>query len=279
MYNPAQILKRYPIALFFILVFALGWGRFIFDWMGQGESNAGLYIGAAGLIGLLAAFLVGGKKGFIELLRSCVRWRVGIKWWVLAFLIPPATYLAAIAVHWLMGGKLPGFPMLSSEWHLAPLMFAMMFMPGDGPSGEFGWRGFVLPLMQKRSGPLIASLLIGAVYGVWHLPEFFQQGSVQSLMGLPFLLWFTLGSVGNAVVMTWIYNKTGGSVLVSGFLFHGSMNFWAMALLTEFSMAANGEFPPLDLDLLWIATIFMMLAGTLVALLTKGKLGWTGEIP
>ena len=215
--NSTHILKRYPIALFFILIFALGWGRFALDWIRQGNSDAGLFIGAAGLVGLLAATLVGGRQGLVELLRSCLRWRVSIKWWLLAFLIPAATYLTAVAVHWLMGGDLPGFTMLNNEWHLAPLLFALMFMPGDGPSGEFGWRGFVLPLMQTRWGPLFASVLIGVIYAVWHLPEFFQQGSAQYMMGLPFLFWFTLGSVGNAIVMTWLYNKTGGSALISGF--------------------------------------------------------------
>ncbi len=259
--------------LFFVLVFAMGWGRFVFDWIGHGSGDAGLFIAAASIAGLLAAFLVGGWQGFRVLLRSCLRWRVGIKWWALALLIPPTTYLSAIALHVVLGGDPPGFTFLINEWHLAPLLLAVVFTPGDGPVGEIGWRGFVLPLMQSKWGPLAASVLIGTIYSLWHLPEFLEQGSFQYLMGMPFLFWFTLGGVGNATVMTWLYNKTGGSALISGMVFHGSMNFWAMTLLIDFSMTPNGGLPPFDIDLLVIATLLMVLSGALVVLLTRGKLG------
>jgi len=268
-----NIPQRYSITLFVFLVIALGWGRFALDWIGQGGSDAGLFIGAATIGGLLVAFLTGGRQELMNLLRRCLRWRVGFKWWALALLIPPATYLVAIAIHVMLGGSMPGFSLLINEWHLIPLLIAIVLTPGDGPLGEIGCRGFLLPLMQSKWGPLAASVIIGVFYSLWHLPEFLEEGSFQHLMGMPFLFWFTLGGVGNAAVMTWLYNKTGGSALVGGIVFHGSMNFWAMTLLIDLSLTSNADLAPFDLELLTIATVCMALAGALIVLLTRGRLG------
>jgi membrane protease YdiL (CAAX protease family) len=264
--------KRHPVLTYFVLVFALGWYRLIGSFLLVDYSGAGTFIWAAGIAGLLMAVATGGWAGLRGLLGRCLRWRVGLKWWLLALLMPAAMYLASIAAHVIMGGEAPRFTFFRQDLLMAPLVFVLMFRPGDGPSGEIGWRGFALPAMLDRWGPLPASLVLGALYGVWHLPEFLEPGSLQNLMGLDYLPWFTLGAMGNAVMMTWLYNRTGGSALISGFLFHGSLNFWGLTLLTDFSLSADGM-PPIDTDLVRVVGVVMTVVGIGFVVATRGRLG------
>jgi membrane protease YdiL (CAAX protease family) len=265
-------IRRHPVLIYFVLVFALGWYRFIGSFLLGNDSAAGTSILAAAIAGFFTAWLTGGWTGLRELLGRCFRWRVGLRWWSLALLMPVAIYLAAMAAHVILGGEAPRFTFFRQDVLMAPLVFVLMFRPGDGPSGELGWRGFALPAMQARWGPLLASLALGALYGVWHLPEFLEPGAVQNLMGLDYLPWFTLSAMGNAVMITWLYNRTGGSALISGFLFHGSLNFWGLTLLTDFSLSAEGM-PPIDTDLIRVVGVVMTVAGAGFVLATRGRLG------
>ena len=92
-----------------------------------------------------------------------------------------------------------------------------------GPMGEeFGWRGFALPDLQDRLGWRAASVGLGLVWGVWHLPLFFIEGTAQA--DIPLAL-FLLSVVAMSVVLAWLVNNTAGSV-VAALLFHTAVNFW-----------------------------------------------------
>jgi hypothetical protein len=96
----------------------------------------------------------------------------------------------------------------------------MLFMLVLGPVEEFGWRGFALPLLQRRMAPLWAALVIGAIWGVWHLPTFFLSGMVQSTWSFgPFFL----GSVAVSVILTAMFNDARGSILLPALL-HFQLN-------------------------------------------------------
>ncbi len=96
---------------------------------------------------------------------------------------------------------------------------------------EIGWRGFALSHLQKRHNALIATLIVGVLWGLWHLPLVFLAGSMSEY---PFL-WFTI-IVANAFIYTWIYNSTKGSILLVA-LFHASENI-AGAFITGVSPIA-----------------------------------------
>ena len=87
---------------------------------------------------------------------------------------------------------------------------------------EFGWRGFALPDLQDRLGWRAASVGLGLVWGVWHLPLFFIEGTAQA--DIPLAL-FLLSVVAMSVVLAWLVNNTAGSV-VAALLFHTAVNFW-----------------------------------------------------
>jgi hypothetical protein len=86
---------------------------------------------------------------------------------------------------------------------------------------EVGWRGFALPRLLARFSPIAASLLLGAVWGIWHLPSFFVSGLPQAGLQIPV---FLLGALSLSVIATWIVIHARGSVFLS-MLLHFSVNF------------------------------------------------------
>ena len=97
-------------------------------------------------------------------------------------------------------------------------LFALIADPG--PMEELGWRGFALPLLQQRFSALGASVLLGIIWGLWHLPAFYISATPQSAFSLPI---FLLGTVAYAIIMTALYNGSGGSIPLA-FLFHWQIN-------------------------------------------------------
>ena len=78
------------------------------------------------------------------------------------------------------------------------------------PAEEFGWRGYALDRLQNRFNALLSSVILGLIWGLWHLPLFGLEGSIQQ--NVP--IWaFVLGTVLFSVILTWLYNNTGGSIL------------------------------------------------------------------
>jgi membrane protease YdiL (CAAX protease family) len=91
---------------------------------------------------------------------------------------------------------------------------------------EAGWRGYLLPRLQTRWSALTASLLVGIVWFLWHVPLLFIPGDQNGAMPLPLMAVFILAS---AVLYTWLYNNTGGSVLAVTLL-HGGLNVWGQVI-------------------------------------------------
>jgi hypothetical protein len=91
--------------------------------------------------------------------------------------------------------------------------------------------------------------------------------------GLGFLPWFILTEIGWSVMMAWVYSKTGGSALISGYLFHTAFNVWPFILPTD---AVPGEtLPPFDTTLFVVNSVVVALAAVVVLIATKGRLGHT----
>jgi membrane protease YdiL (CAAX protease family) len=105
---------------------------------------------------------------------------------------------------------------------LFAVLLLMLNLLYTAPLGEeLGWRGFALPLLLDRFSPVTASLVLGAVWGVWHLPSFFASGLPQSVATLPA---FLVAAPLLSIVATWLFIRSGGSVVVS-ILLHYSVNF------------------------------------------------------
>jgi hypothetical protein len=90
--------------------------------------------------------------------------------------------------------------------------------------------------------------------------------------GLRFFPWFILTEIGWSILMTWVYNRTGKSALIAGYLFHTAFNAWSLILLTN--AIPSEPTPPFDVTLFIIVSMVVALAGVGVVIATKGKLGY-----
>ena len=272
------LIKKYQLIIFFALTFVFSW----FPWY-AGIAPEVMAMGPS-IAAFIVVLIIGGKQGFVDLIRPFGRWRASLGLWVIAILGPAVLYLIGLGVHLLMGGEAPPFIMIKEELNLIPLyLVIVVLMPWNGPVGEeFGWRGYALPKLQNKYGPLIASLVIGTVWGLWHLPSFFAPlgvvGALTAALGLGFIFLYTLGTIANSIFMTWLYNKSKASALIAGIVWHAAINFWAPVLLSDSSLVAarEGTHLPTIAPNLYLTVLAVQVVGAIILVIaTKGKLAYS----
>jgi membrane protease YdiL (CAAX protease family) len=183
-------------------------------------------------------------------------------WWLTALLIHPAIVALAFSVDTFLGGSLPRLePSARSVPAILSLLF-FVFWFGPLPE-EIGWRGFALDRLQHRMTALLASLTLGSVWALWHVPLFFVPGSFQESLnpGSPRSVMFLASMVPLSVLMTWVYNNTDRSTL-SAVLIHYSGNLCGALVAKSDRVAA------LELGFLSLAAI-LVTAGWGARRLTK----------
>lgn len=218
--QPRSLRRTDPLPAFFGLAFCISWGVWISMIVLDSTTETLQIVGACGpsVAAALVAFGAQGRFGVYRLGRGWTRWRVELMWY-LAALGPVAAVvlgviggLAVVTDDRLVRRAGAGF----AEVLLLIVVAQVAIVLGQ----ETGWRGFALPRLQARTGPLRASMLLGLTWAVWHLPLYLIPGSL--LRDIPFELLVVQG-VSLAVGTTWLYNRTGGSI-VPGHLFHAGFN-------------------------------------------------------
>lgn len=232
----------------------------------------------------IAAFLVAavafGLVGVRRLVRgyrfwgSGVGWRRGLGVWglmLLAFFVamPLATAgLGALFMPegtWEWGGH-------AVSWGLLPALFVALFLDVGGVTEETGWRGFALPVLQSRMTPLAATLIVGLLWGVWHFPArpdilmgAYGLGGGAALLGILVVRFVFL-----SIVMTYFYNRAGGSTLIA-IAMHGLHND---PVLFSGRIVGDTTASYVISELALLAPILTVAVGLLV--LTGSKLGLDG---
>ncbi len=192
-----------PIQFPFIVYLFLGWG-FVFA-------------------AIIMTWLTLGKEGVVRLLKRYLQWRVGWKWYLVAFLLEPVCIVLGVFVNAALTGIAPDFSHVmageifgeSAKLWLFVLPFFLIDFIANGE--EIGWRGYVLPRLQSRYNALTSTLILGVIWGFWHLPKFLSHWSMVSFA------WFMLHTIVFAVILTWLYNGTRGSLLLVTIM-HASAN-------------------------------------------------------
>jgi membrane protease YdiL (CAAX protease family) len=188
-----------------------------------------------------------GAPGLRDLLSRMLRWRVGIGWLLVAGFSPAVLFLVSAVIVRLWDGAWPHlgqfghileFPTLG--WLAGWIVWTLTFGLGE----ETGWRGFALPRLQSNRSARSATLVLGGLWALWHLPQFFYNYEF-SMFGV---IAFTVSIMSGALILTWLYNSTGGSVLVTT-LWHGAFNT-AVA-------GAQGTMAPLVSGLVVVAAVLI----------------------
>ena len=145
------------------------------------------------------------------------------------------------------------------------LVIFLLIIVGGPLLEEPGWRGSPLPRLQPLHGPLIGTLILGLMWALWHLPEFLVPSWAESSGGSGFLdiVKFVVIAILIAIITTWVFNNTKGSVFMA-ILVHASIDAFSAPLLVLFSPSQTFNS---------ILLSFGALAVVLVVL-TRGRLGY-----
>jgi len=254
--------RQIDLALFFVLAL-VAWTI----WVPQARLRLGLTESAVSLrspanaltvwspgLAAMALTLVRSRgRGLRDLLSGLGRWRVGWQWYAVALFMEPVRWCLALGIDRVLGRsyELGPMPLQTILGPAAPYMIpvAVVFTIPNAVGEEIGWRGFALPRLCAWRGALAGTLLLGAFWGLWHVPAWIGQGLSSGLGPMAFRV---LGLVATAFVFTWIYLGTGGSLAVV-VLYHAaiaSRNYLLPGLPTR-----TGEI------LLW-AFVLVMIAAT-----------------
>ncbi len=205
----ARTIRRHPLVAFFVLAYALTW--WVYPLL-----RFNPLIGLLGLFGpALAAIIVtavtDGRPGVRALLGRLVCWRVPIPWYVVAIGLPAALSLLAASLSAWFG------PAVLRVGQLTALdVILVVLVAGE----ELGWRGYALPKLMERFSPLVASVILGVLWGLWHLPTFVIAGTPQYHQPI---LAYLIMTTAYSILLSWVFLHTRGSVLIAT-LFHGAIN-------------------------------------------------------
>ncbi len=223
--TPATEEHQIPFNLiipFLLITFFLTWGIlglyiFLPDQMaslfGQITGQHPLFflaVYAPAIAAFILIFTQKGVNGFQKYFSRVFMWRCSKAWYAFLFVgIPLVFYIGAAFKGTLFSEPFP-FP------NVPALLMALGLAAIKGPVEEFGWRGFALPLLQRKFAPIWAGLILGIIWGLWHAPAFLLSGTQQSAWAFtPFFF----GCIALSIIVTALFNASRGSILLSA-LFH-----------------------------------------------------------
>lgn len=230
-------IKAHALLAYVLLTFGLTWPFMLAEVLGsRGVIPFRLTFAGTGLLlilfvaygptiaALLITGLTSGWVGIRTLLGRLLIWRVGWRWYAAALLLPGVISAAALALTTLRGGVVASLPPFS--WGTPFMLTIALLVRGILNGEEIGWRGFALPHLQRRWNALTASLILGGIWTLFHLPIFFVQGAsvLGSQNGMNPVA-FLIEVVAGAILVTWLFNNTRGSLLIA-YLYHAAVNTW-----------------------------------------------------
>jgi membrane protease YdiL (CAAX protease family) len=207
-----------------------------------------------------------GRAGVRRLLGQLVLWRVGIRWYLFALIGVPLMMLVGTMIY---SGELPNLGALGGPSYLLLYLvnFALVVVLGGPLFEEIGWRGFALPRMEPLHGPLLASVILGVLWALWHLPEFLVPSWAAPSGGGDILgiTLFTITAIVISIVTTWVFNNTQASVLLA-ILVHTSTD--------AFTVPLGEMFPASALSRLLPFLISFGVVALLLIVVTRGRLSY-----
>lgn len=272
--NLPHLMRQHP--LFFYFVMAIG-----FSWVYELPLINLLHLPLmpwlipVPIVGpTLAAFimtgLVEGKAGIARLLHRYLLRSVGVQWYLIVLIGLPVLILLSFLTY---PGAIAAFHAPALTFGITYLFtYIAVFFFGGPFFEEPGWRGFALPRLQRSFGPLVGTLILGVLWGLWHFPLFFIPGYNGAGtgfigIGIPFVT-FVIAVTAMTVIFTWVFNNVRGSLLLM-MLLHASIN--TGALFPTFFPSISPVSLSLMLYAFWVAAALIIIGAT------RGRLSYKRE--
>jgi membrane protease YdiL (CAAX protease family) len=250
--------RQHSLLCFFLLTFGLSWAGMLAAVLvspggltttpeqlqgSLGVAIAGMLLGPL-VAGVVMTWLVSGRGGFHELRRRLTRWRVGLRWYAFALLVAPVAMAGTLLVISVVSQDF--LPRIGAEQDRLPLLLMGLAVGVTvGFCEEIGWTGFAVPRMRLRRGVLGTGLALGIVWGFWHLLQGYYASGVTSheiSLAVWAPLWVLACLVGQLVayrvLMVWVYERTGGSLLLA-IVMHASLAGSTLIFFPPLSVVAN----------------------------------------
>ena len=263
-----SFIKTHAVAMYFVLAFAISWGGLLIVYGPGGLTSSAwqsdprsTLIGVALLAGpsaagILLIGIVSGRAGYRELLARLTRWRVGLRWYAVALL---ATPLLAAATNFTLSLVSPVFtPAIASADDKASLVLSGiatgLFI---GIFEELGWTGFAIPRLRMRHSVLSTGLLLGFVWGAWHILPNLESDSFAAALPLAMLLTRVFSWLSPfRVLMVWVYERTASLLLAM--LMHASLVAGWLVIFAAPGVDTVGDW--LTVMLAWAAVLWALVA-------------------
>lgn len=220
--------------MFFILTFAITWAMWFPAALAKlsggtsilGPDKVGLFARwAPGIAAIILTGIIAGKQGIGVLFRPLKIWRVSIGWYLFALLFQPVLFYVS---------KWIDFTILDRSYEIisplsivdieAPFIVIAIGVIISAIPGAFmeelGWRGFALPKLQGKYNALVASIVLGLIWGIWHFPSMLYFGETNALD----IIWAVANFIPATILFTWLFNNTTGSFLLVT-LYHASVQY------------------------------------------------------
>src|ERR671913_2289084 len=234
-----SLVKRHPIITFFVLTYVITWAIesplvFLTDYVTATQGLVLIILGSnvPSAVAIILTAVVLGRGALRKLLGRLLTWRVNPIWYLVVFLGPAALVGGVVGLNALMGGPALslGMPLLG-----AAIFFGFSIFPGSALGEEIGWRGYVLPRLQSRMSALSAALLLAPIWALWHLPLWLNGAPGRTPL---IYAGFVLSAFALSVILTWVYNSTGGSLLLV-VLLHATVNLPQTLTIDELGSRAT----------------------------------------
>ncbi len=234
-----KIIKKYPLTSYFVIAWISTWLLVMpLVLTGLGILHVNIiwhFLGPLGptISAIIVIYVSSKREGLKKLKDSIIKWRIGVFWILFSALIMPAFLILTILINLAFTGNfidLGGY--LINEGITNFISFLIWIWVGAISYGifeEIGWRGYALPKLQEKYSPLTSTIILAVGWGFWHTPMFFYRFSIDILFG--WLYGLFLG----AIILTFIYNSSGGSTFAA-ILFHISNNICWLFNIAEIQM-------------------------------------------
>jgi len=215
------------IVLFLLISFGLAWGilglyillpermEAVFGRLTGSHPLFFLAVYAPAIAALTLVVSCGGLAGLRCFLGRALIWRCSAAWYFFMIIGIPFIFIGGSAIRGNLFSE--PFPFASFQALLVGLILAAI----KGPIEEFGWRGVALPLLQRKFAPIWGGGILGVIWGLWHFPAFLLSGTQQSQWSFAA---FFAGCLAISVIVTAMFNRSHGSILLSAFFHFQLMN-------------------------------------------------------